>query len=81
MVNPKEVKRKTAAKTAVAFARSSSIPFFLPKKASPAPEIAPDNPALLPDWNKTATISPIELRLKRTTKAIFKINSPSYETL
>jgi len=47
------------------------MPFFLPKKDSPAPAIAPDKPALRPDWRRTVVIKPRELITKITTNAIF----------
>jgi hypothetical protein len=49
IARPSELNRNTPARTAVSFANSSSIPFFFPNIDSPAPVIAPDNPALLPD--------------------------------
>jgi hypothetical protein len=38
--------------------KNSSRPFFLPKKVSAPPAIAPDSPALLPDCNRITAISP-----------------------
>jgi len=81
IARPKEVNKKTAAKPAVSFANNSSIPFFFPKIASPPPVMAPDNPALLPDWSNTAAISPIELMIKRMTKAIFNLTNLPNTTL
>jgi hypothetical protein len=68
---PKELSKKTAAQPALNLPKSSSIPFFLPKNDSPAPAIAPDKPALRPDWRRTVAIKPKELIIKSTIMAIF----------
>lgn len=40
--------------------RSNPLAFCFPNNCSAPPEIAPDKPALFPDWSKTKTIKIIE---------------------
>ena len=48
------------------------LPLFFPKKVSAPPEIAPDNPADLPDCNKTITIIDTENTICNIFTSTFK---------
>ncbi len=65
------------ANTELSLPNNSSMPFFLPKMLSPAPVIAPDKPALRPDWSRTVAIKPNAEITSNTTKAIFIFLTPS----
>ena len=51
---------------------SMVLALFLARKESATPPMAPESPALLPDWNSTIRIMPSPQRSCKTVMAIFK---------
>lgn len=61
---------KAMANPVVIRAKTSSNPFFFPNNVVAPPAMAPDRPALRPDWSKTPAMMPIEKIMWRTRTTV-----------